>query len=83
MGVPGRGGGSVVVRVRIGGVAAAVALVDGVGGARPHVEHDDEDEDHDAEGRHDDADHLRRRATMQALLSESVSRVKIAKFTCS
>ena len=59
MGVPGRGGGSVVVRVRVGGVAAAVALVDGVGGARPHVEHDDEDEDHDAEGRHDDADHLR------------------------
>ena len=58
MGVPGRGGGSVVVRVRVGGVAAAVALVDGVGGARPHVEHDDEDENHDAERRHDDPDHL-------------------------
>ena len=47
-----------MVCVRVGRVAAAVALVDGVGGARPHVEHDDEDEHHDAEGSHDDADHL-------------------------
>ena len=47
-----------MVRVGVRGVSAAVALVDGVGGARPHVEHDDEDEHHDAEGRHDDADHL-------------------------
>ena len=47
-----------MVRVRVRRVPAAVALVDGVGGARPHVEHDDEDEHHDAEGRHDDADHL-------------------------
>ena len=46
-----------MVRVGVRGVSAAVALVDGVGGARPHVEHDDEDEHHDAEGSHDDADH--------------------------
>ena len=67
-GVPGSGGGSVVVRVRVGRVAAAVALVDWVGGARPHVEHDDEDEDHDAEGRHYDADHLSADNAVQCML---------------
>ena len=52
-----------MVGVRVGGVTATVALVDGVGGARPHVEHDDEDENHDAERRHDDPDHLRKADT--------------------
>ena len=52
-----------MVRVRVRRVPAAVALVDGIRGARPHVEHDDEDENHDAERRHDDPNHLRKADT--------------------